>query len=174
MRNRFHAFIPSAAFAVPFLLFIAAVLLFQQGAQAGEEPLKVSFSFRKNASGDCQMALTRDSVGLLPQDSTAGALEPDDEKGFEAAVKKRALTPGERDTASMLLSMTRIWKGHKRYACDSRDGYAFSIWSDSLTLHCENCYSCTEGISVPEAKILARFGKLTMWLYRIRGEWAAN
>lgn len=116
------------------------------------------------------MALTRDSVGILKLDPTAGALEPDDENGFEASVLKRALTAGERDTAGILMGMTVSFKGKKRYVCASKDGYAFSIWSDSLTLHCENCFSCTEGISMSEAKTLARFGKLSLWLYRIKGE----
>lgn len=115
------------------------------------------------------MALTRDSVGILESDPTAGALEPDDENGFDGAVRKRALSAGERDTADLLMALTRAWKGRKRYACASKDGYAFTIWSDSLTLHCENCFSCTEGISMPEAKMLARFGKLSLWLYRIKG-----
>jgi hypothetical protein len=135
---------------------------------AQEGPLKISFSF-KDSKSDCQMALTRDSVGILELDPTAGALEPDDENGFEASVLKRALSTVERDTADMLMGMTRSFKGKKRYVCSSKDGYAFSIWSDSLTLHCENCFSCTEGISMPEAKMLARIGKLTLWLYRIKG-----
>ena len=116
------------------------------------------------------MALTRDSVGILKTDPTAGALEPDDENGFDGSILKRALSAGEKDTAEILLGMTNRWKGRKRYVCTSKDGYAFSIWSDSLTLQCENCFSCTEGISMPEAKMLARFGKLTLWLYRIKGE----
>jgi hypothetical protein len=134
-----------------------------------EGPVKIAFNF-KNTDGNCQMALTRDSVGILALDSTAGALEPDDENGFETAVRKRALSAGERDTAGMLMSMTHAFKGSKRYACAKKDGYAFSIWSDSLTLHCDNCFSCSDGISMPEAKMLARFGKLTLWLYRIKGE----
>ena len=137
-------------------------------AWAEEGALKIAFSF-KNDKSDCQMALTRDSVGILALDSTAGALEPDDENGFESALRKRALSAGEKDTADMLLSMTRSWKGRKRYFCASKDGYAFTIWSDSLTLHCENCFSCTEGITMQEAKILARFGKITLWLNRIKG-----
>ena len=136
---------------------------------AQEGPLKIFFHF-KDSKSDCQMALTRDSIGILELDPTAGALEPDDENGFESSVIKRALSNGERDTADMLMGMTHSFKGKKRYVCSSKDGYAFSIWSDSLTLHCENCFSCTEGISMPEAKMLARFGKLSLWLYRIKGE----
>ncbi len=132
-------------------------------------PVKVAFNFR-NTKTDCQMALTKDSVGILPLDSTAGALEPDDENGFESVVRKRALSAGERDTADMLMTMTRSFKGLKRYKCTKNDGYAFSIWSDSLTLHCDNCFSCSDGIGMSEAKMLARFGKLTLWLYRIKGE----
>ncbi len=83
-------------------------------------------------------------------------------------MRKRALTASERDTADLLFSLSDKWKGLKRYTCDKNDGYAFSIWSDSLSLHCNNCFSCTEGITVQEARILARFGKLTLWLYQLR------
>jgi hypothetical protein len=138
-----------------------------------ERPLKIAFRFR-NENAESQMALTRDSVGMLPLDPTAGALEPDDENGFDGAVRKRALSASERDSAGMLLHLTRIWKGSKRFVCDSPDNYAFTIWSDSLILHCENCFSCSEGISMPEARMLARFGKLTLWLnnikYGLKGE----
>lgn len=133
-----------------------------------ENPVKVAFDFSDNRS-DGQMVFTRDSVGILAWDSTAGALEPDDENGFDGAIRKRAFTQGERDSADLLMAMTRTWKGRKRYVCASQDGYAFTIWSDSLTLHCGNCFSCTDGISMPEAKMLARFGKLSLWLYRIKG-----
>jgi hypothetical protein len=129
--------------------------------------LKIAFRFRSE-SGESQMALTRDSVGMLPLDSTAGALEPDDENGFDGVVAKRALSAEERDSADMLMTMTRVWKGHKRFVCLSPDEYAFTIWSDSLTLHCGNCFSCTEGLSMQEARMLARFGRLTLWLNRIR------
>ncbi|MDB5105706.1 MAG: hypothetical protein JWP91_3395 [Fibrobacteres bacterium] len=132
-------------------------------------PIKISFNF-KDAKADCQMALTRDSVGILKLDPNAGALEPDDENGFDGAIRKRALSQGEKDTAGILISMTNLWKGRKKYVCTSKDGYAFTIWSDSLTLHCDNCFSCTDGITMPEAKMLARFGKMTLWLYRIKGE----
>jgi hypothetical protein len=133
-----------------------------------DDLLKLAFSFSDSKS-NCQMALTRDSVGILKLDPTAGALEPDDENGFDGAVRKRALTAGERDTADQLLNLTRIWKGRKRYTCPSEDGYAFTLWSDSLTLHCGNCFSCTEGVSMPEARMLARFGKLSLWVYRLKG-----
>lgn len=132
-------------------------------------PLKFAFNFQ-SSSGDVQMALTHDSVGILELDPTAGALEPDDEHGFESTVRKRALSASERDTADLIVAMTRSFKGLKRYACSRDDGYAFSVWSDSLTLHCNNCFSCTDGISMSEAKTLARFGKMTLWLYRIQGE----
>jgi hypothetical protein len=155
-------------------VLLAIPCVFAEPSPLDEEgPLKVSFNF-KDSKDDCQMALTRDSVGILELDPTAGALEPDDENGFEGSIVKRALTVGERDTAGILLSMTNVWKGRKRYVCSSKDGYAFSIWSDSLTLHCENCFSCTDGITMPEAKMLARFGKLTLWLYRIKGEMRPN
>lgn len=146
---------------------VAAVM--PDGGEPEDGPLKFAFNF-KNTGGDVQMALTHDSVGILALDPTAGALEPDDENGFEGTVRKRALSASERDTADLIMAMTRAFKGRKRYACSRQDGYAFSIWSDSLTLHCENCFSCSEGISMPEAKMLARFGKMTLWLYRIKGE----
>lgn len=157
-------------FLLAFLGATTCSALAEERAQpwVDEGPLKVSLKFQDEKS-ECQMALTRDSVGILKLDPTAGALEPDDENGFDGAVRKRALSAGERDTADMLMTMTRTWKGRKRYVCTSKDSYAFTIWSDSLTLHCENCFSCTEGISMPEAKMLARFGKLTLWLSRIKG-----
>jgi hypothetical protein len=130
--------------------------------------LKVSYAFQKSGSVDCQMALTKDSVGVMEIDSTAGSREPDDENGFEQALRKRALSASERDTADMLIHMSGMWKGLKRYTCEKNDGYAFSLWSDSLSLHCNNCFSCTEGITVQEARTLARFGKLTLWLYQLR------
>jgi hypothetical protein len=139
----------------------------QPGPWSEEGPLKIAFSFSDSKS-NCQMALTRDSVGILKLDTTAGALEPDDENGFDGSVRKRALTAGEKDTAGQILDLTRIWKGRKRYTCPKEDGYAFTLWSDSLTLHCGNCFSCTEGVSMPEAKMLARFGKLSLWVYRLK------
>jgi hypothetical protein len=132
-----------------------------------EGPVKVAFTFKEG--GDCQMALTGDSVGLLPWDPAAGALEPDDEgDGLEHALGKRALSQVERDSAAVLLKLTRTFKGEKRFECPHEDGYGFSLWSDSLTLHCRNCFSCTEGISMSEARALARLGRLSLWLYRLR------
>jgi hypothetical protein len=129
--------------------------------------LKVAFTFHDG--GDCQLALTPDSIGLLAWDSSAGGLEPDDEgDGLEHAMGKRALSQAERDTAAVLLGLTRSFKGQKRYACERPDGYGFSLWSDSLTLHCRNCFSCTEGVGIQEARTLARFGRISLWLYRLR------
>jgi hypothetical protein len=129
--------------------------------------LKVAFTFHDG--GDCQLALTPDSIGLLAWDSSAGALEPDDEgDGLEHALGKRALSGAERDSAAQLLGLTRSFKGLKRYACEREDGYGFSLWSDSLTLHCRNCFSCSEGIGMQEARTLARFGRISLWLYRMR------
>ena len=51
------------------------------------------------------------------------------------------------------------------------EGYAFSLWSDSLLLNCDNCFSCTEGVSLPDAKVLARFGRISLWLYGLREAW---
>ena len=135
-------------------------------ATAGE--IKVSFAFRKGGGVDGQMALTLDSIGVLTIDSTAGSLEPDDENGFSQAMKKKALFGAERDSAATLLALTSMWKGLKRFNCDRDDGYAFSIWSDSLALHCNNCFSCRDGMTMQEAKTLARFGKLTLWLSQVR------
>ena len=130
-------------------------------------PVKVAFAFKDGEK--CQMALTGDSVAVLPWDSSAGALEPDDEgDGLEHAVRKRALSSPERDSAALLLGITRTFKGNKRFECAREDGYGFSLWSDSLTLHCRNCFSCTDGISMSEARTLARLGRLSLWLYRIR------
>lgn len=129
--------------------------------------VKVAFAFK---DGDhCQMALTGDSVGMLPWDPAAGALEPDDESdGLENALRKRALSSSEKDTAAQLLGMTRTFKGNRRFECPREDGYGFSLWSDSLTLHCSNCFSCSEGVSMSEARTLARLGRLSLWLYRMR------
>jgi hypothetical protein len=153
-----------AGVGISALCLLALLCVSAWPSQDGE--LKVAFAFRKNAGS--QMALTRDSIGILAIDSSAGSLEPDDENGFESAISKRAFSPSERDTADMLFSMSGKWKGLKRYNCDKDDGYAFSIWTDSLSLHCNSCFSCTDGISVQEAKQLAKFGKLTLWLYQIR------
>lgn len=148
-----------------WLLLILAI-----GAPARAEvgTMKIAVHFGGNPPVACQMAMTRDSVGLLEMDPDAGGLEPDDENGFEASVAKRALSGEDKDTAEQFLAMIGTFKGRERYACPGRDGYAFSIWADSLALHCDNCFSCTEGIGVQEARALARFGKLTLWLYRFK------
>ncbi len=129
--------------------------------------IKISFAFHNAQKPECQMALTPDSVGVLALDTTAFSMEPDDENDFSDAPKKRALSISEKDTATILLNMTHAWKGSKRFNCDKEDGYAFSIWSDSLSLHCNNCFSCSEGVGLQEAKTLVKFGKMTLWLYKI-------
>jgi hypothetical protein len=135
--------------------------------EAERGALKVAFTFQDG--DDCQLALTPDSIGVLAWDPAAGALEPDDEgDGLENALGKRALSGAERDSAAQLFGLTRSFKGLKRYACERDDGYGFSLWSDSLTLHCRNCFSCTDGLSVQEARTLARFGRISLWLYRMR------
>ena len=132
-----------------------------------DRTVKVAFAFKND--GECQMALTGDSVGVLAWDPAAGALEPDDESdGLENAVGKRALSASERDSAAQLLDLMQTFKGVRRFECPRDDGYAFSLWSDSLTLHCRNCFSCTEGVSISEARKLARLGRLSLWLYRMR------
>ena len=157
----------SFAFAASLL---AAPLLASASSAVPEEPetgpVKIQFTFKEG--GNRQMALTSDSVGVLPWDPSAGALEPDDEAdGLEHTLGKRALSPAERDSAARLLGLTRTLKGNRRIECDGNDGYAFSLWSDSLTLHCRNCFSCTEGVGMSEAKNLARLGRLSLWLYRL-------
>ena len=153
----------SLIFAVCFSAWLGTAVF---ASTAGE--IKISFAFRKGRTVDGQMALTPDSVGVLAIDSTAGSLEPDDENGFANALKKRALFGSERDSAATLLTLTSMWKGLKRFTCDRDDGYAFSIWSDSLALHCNNCFSCRDGMTMQEAKTLAKFGKLTLWLSQLR------
>jgi hypothetical protein len=137
---------------------------------AGEE-VKVAFAFQKAGTVECLMAMTVDSVGLLTMDTGEGGSEadgdPDDERSFVDAVNKRAFSPTQKDTAQLILSLTHRWKGLQRFTCSKNDGYAFSVWTDSLALHCNNCFSCTDGISIQDAKGLARLGKLTLWLYRM-------
>ncbi len=66
---------------VTCLCLVASLALPGRSSAPGE--LKVSYAFQKSGTVDCQMALTKDSVGVLEIDSTAGSLEPDDEKGLK-------------------------------------------------------------------------------------------
>lgn len=134
---------------------------------SGPESIKLAFEFK--GENPFQMALTPDSVGVLRTDPGAGGLEPDDESdGIENALAKRALSGAERDTAAALLRLAGTFKGNPVFACPRDDGYGFSVWSDSLSLHCRNCFSCTDGVDMPAAKRLAHLGRLTLWLYRLR------
>lgn len=146
------------------------LILNNDQALAAEE-VKVAFAFQKSGTVECLMAMTLDSVGLLKMDTGEGGSEadgdPDDERSFVDAVNKRPFSPTQKDTAQLLLSLTHRWKGLQRFNCSKIDGYAFSVWTDSLALHCNNCFSCSDGISIQDAKGLARLGKLTLWLYRL-------
>lgn len=135
---------------------------------SGREEIKVSLGFPCRGFENCQMALTQDSVGILENDESNSGLEPDDENGFAEAVTKHALTESQKDSAQIMFTLIHQWKGLKRFSCDHNDGYHFSVWSDSLALHCNNCFSCTDGITIHDAKTLAKFGRLAIWLYQIR------
>jgi hypothetical protein len=161
---RLYFWLPVLAFAFCLSLSLADI---PTPSESPDRTVKVAFAFKND--GECQMALTGDSVGVLAWDPGAGALEPDDEDdGLEHSVGKRALTVSERDSAAQFLDLTQTFKGEKSFECPRDDGYAFSLWSDSLTLHCKNCFSCTEGVSISEARKLARLGRLSLWLYRMR------
>lgn len=155
---------------IGFYSFIFFLIYFstQLTSASASDEIKISLGFPCRGYSTCQLALTQDSVGVLENDENSGGLEPDDENGFSAAVWKQALTPTQKDTAQMLLTLTHTWKGLKRYGCEKNDGYRFSIWSDSLSLHCNNCFSCTDGLNLHEAKTLAKFGKLSLWVYQIQ------
>ncbi len=135
-----------------------------QNISASEE-IKVALAFHGDGGEDRQFSVTRDSLGILPFDSTAGSLEPDDESDFSDSKNKIGFSPAEKELVNTLFKLSDNWRGLKKYSCEKAEGYAFSLWSDSLSLHCTNCFSCTEGMTLQEAKILARFGKLAIWLY---------
>lgn len=158
------------------LLALAAVLILAvcpAGAQPMERGVRIAYAFAKHPEANCEIELTGDSVLFLAEyrfleHGVSGS--PDDSRP-RRMLGARALTSGERDTAQSLFALAGRWKGYKRYVCRGTEGYAYSLWSDSLLLSCDNCYSCTEGIDMSEARALARFGKMSLWLYGLREAW---
>ena len=159
-----------AAPAFPFLLLLAVAA----GGQIMDEGVRVVYAFSKNPGANCEIELTNDSVRFLSEYRLHE--KPMAEQGIAESeprrvLGKRVLTAGEKDSAQTLMSLAGRWKGYRRFVCAGGDGYAFSLWSDSLLLNCDNCFSCTEGVSMPDARTLARFGKMTLWLYGLREAW---
>lgn len=151
------------------IFLVLAVMGACQG-QMMERGVRITYAFAKSPGANCEIELTQDSVLFLSEyryldHGMSGS--PDDSRSLRL-LGGRALTAGERDSAQSLFSLAGRWKGYKRYVCRGAEGYAFSLWSDSLLLSCDNCYSCTEGIDVPDARVLARFGKMSLWLYGLR------
>ena len=138
------------------------------------EHAKVAYAMHSADTVERLMAFTLDSVGVLKIESSKTGTGVENqlgtEIGFERALHKRAFSPTQKDTAQLLLSLTHRWKGVQRFTCLKNDGYAFSVRTDSLSLDCNNCFSCTDGIGLQDAKSLARLGKLTLWLYRLGEE----
>jgi hypothetical protein len=139
-------------------------------AQVMDHGLRVIYDFDSNPEENCEIELTRDSVrvlsGYVLRGGGAGGSPLDTEES--RLIGRRLLSPGEQDTAQAFLDLAARWKGYRRFVCRGGDGYAFSLWSDSLLLNCDNCFSCTEGVSMPDARILARFGKMSLWLFGLR------
>jgi hypothetical protein len=159
-------------------LLAACLLPLSSAAQAMEGGVRIVYAFSEKPGANCEVEITRDSVRFLSeyrfleaQAAGIGMEESADRRVFG----RRALTAAERDSAEGLMGLTSRWKGYKRFVCrgagEAGDGYSFSLWSDSLLLNCDNCFSCTEGISLPDAKVLARFGRVSLWLYGLREAW---
>ena len=112
--------------------------------------VRIVYAFAKNPDANCEIELTLDSVRFLSEYrfQEAPAFEKLEDSAERRIFGRRTLTAGERDTAESLLSLANRWKGYRRYVCKGAEGYAYSLWSDSLLLSCDNCYSCTEGVSV--------------------------
>lgn len=147
-------------------------------AQVMDDGVRVVYAFSSKPGANCEIELTRDSVRFLSEYSFLEAQAAGigmEESAERRMLGKRALTPPERDSAAGLMVLASRWKGYKRFVCRGRsaggEGYAFSLWSDSLLLNCDNCFSCTEGVSLPDAKVLARFGRISLWLYGLREAW---
>lgn len=136
-------------------------------AQATSGGVRVTFSFAAQTA--CEIELTGDSVRVRRDNPFAP--HPVGFAKDTLELGRRALTSGERDSAELLLGLAHRWKGYKRYACPNDDGYGYSLWTDSLLLNCRNCYSCTDGIGMGEARMLEKFGRYTLWLYRMKDEW---
>jgi hypothetical protein len=138
------------------------------------EGAKVAYAMRTADTVERLMAFTLDSVGVLKIESSKAGMgvesQLETENGFERAIHKRAFSPTQKDTAQLLLSLTQRWKGVQHFTCLKNDGYAFSVRTDSLSLDCKNCFSCTDGMNLQDAKRLARLGKLTLWLYKLGEE----
>lgn len=145
---------PRFAYAALLLLLAFA----PAEAQTMSDGLRVVYDFKNNPDADYEIELTRDSVRFL-----SASWGPE-----RRLVGGRALSPGERDSAETFMALTGRWSGYRKYACQGAEGYAFSLWSDSLLLACDNCFSCTGGMSLPDARVMARLGKMTLWLYRMR------
>jgi len=138
-------------------------------AQLIGEGLRVTYAFADSPGGSCRIEMTGDSLrvkrdNLFAADSAVRA-NPDSAEDLV----RRALSAGEKDTAGQFLELAGRWKGYKRYACKAEDGYGFTLWTDSLVLNCDNCFSCNSGMSMSEAKMLEKIGRMTLWLYRLRG-----
>lgn len=158
---------------------LAAVLLpLSSAAQVMEGGVRIVYAFSEKPGANCEVEITRDSVRFLSEyrflEAQAAGIGME-ESAERRVFGRRALTAPERDSAEGLMGLTSRWKGYKRFACrgasEAGDGYSFSLWSDSLLLNCDNCFSCTDGISLPDAKVLARFGRVSLWLYGLREAW---
>lgn len=155
------------------LFFLLALSALSASAQLMDGGVRIVYAFAKNPGANCEIELTRDSVRFLSEYKLhdAPVHEPLEQSGFRRTFGRRVLTTAEKDTAATLMSLADRWKGYRRYVCKGAEGYAYSLWSDSLLLACDNCYSCSEGISMSDARILARLGKMTLWLYGLREAW---
>lgn len=158
--------LPSASLAAACLLLAAALVR----GQPMDNGLRVVYDFNSNPDANCEIELTRDSLRVLSAYVLHGGASPGSPRETEESrlVGRRSLTPGERDSAQAFMDLASRWTGYRRFICRGGDGYAFSLWSDSLLLNCDNCFSCTEGVSMPDARVLARFGKMSLWLYGLR------
>lgn len=160
---------------LPCLFLLAALA----PAQLMEGGVRIVYAFANNPDANCEIELTPDSVRFLSEYRfmDAPGVESIQESSQRRFLGGRPLSEGERDTAQDLMSLAGRWKGYRRFVCKEsatrtvRDGYSYSLWSDSLLLNCDNCYNCTGGLSVPDAKVLARFGKMSLWLYGLRQAW---
>jgi hypothetical protein len=162
------------------LAALAGILLLggSAAAQVMDDGVRVVYDFSDKPGANCEIELTRDSVRFLSEyrfrESQAAGIGLE-ESAERRLFGKRALTAPERDSAAGLMTLAGRWKGYKRFVCrgggPAGDRYAFSLWSDSLLLACDNCFSCTEGVSLPDAKVLARFGRISLWLYGLRESW---
>lgn len=158
------------------LLLPALLLRALAGAQPMDRGVRVTYAFAKNPGANCEIELTEDSVLFLSEYrylDHGASVSPEDSRP-RRMLGGRALTGFERDTARSLFALAGRWKGYKRYVCRGSEGYAYSLWSDSLLLSCDNCYSCTEGVDVPEARVLAQFGRMSLWLFGLREAWSAR